>query len=106
MSFSWMSLRRLRTLAPGLRTVLLMDRVPLRFRDGSLPTGVSTAGPAIEIVKAHPEYVARAHRHGHQVYVWTVNSEDGVRHCLAAGVDAVITDRPELARRVLDNTLR
>ena len=45
MSFSWLSLRRMRVLAPGLRTVLLMDRVPLRFRDGSLPTGVSYAGP-------------------------------------------------------------
>ncbi|HEY3001855.1 MAG TPA: glycerophosphodiester phosphodiesterase family protein, partial [Kribbellaceae bacterium] len=65
MSFSWLSLRRMRALAPEVRTVLLMDRVPLRFRDGSLPTGVSIAGPSLEIVTAHPEYVARVHGHGH-----------------------------------------
>jgi glycerophosphoryl diester phosphodiesterase len=94
MSFSWLSLRRMRTMAPGLRTVLLMDRVPLRFRDGSLPTGVSYAGPSLEIVTAHPEYVDRAHKHGHQVHVWTVNAEADVRHCRDIGVDAIISDRP------------
>ncbi|TCC11934.1 glycerophosphodiester phosphodiesterase [Kribbella soli] len=101
MSFSWLSLRRMRTAAPGLRTVLLMDRVPLRFRDGSLPTGVSYAGPSLEIVSAHPEYVDRAHKHGHQVHVWTVNAENDIRHCREIGVDAVISDRPDVALRVL-----
>ncbi|GAA1140621.1 glycerophosphodiester phosphodiesterase [Kribbella jejuensis] len=101
MSFSWLSLRRMRAAAPGLRTVLLMDRVPLRFRDGSLPTGVSYAGPSLEIVTAHPEYVSRAHKHGHQVHVWTVNHDADIRHCGNLGVDAVITDRPDAALRVL-----
>ena len=101
MSFSWLSLRRLRTMAPGLRTVLLMDRVPLRFRDGSLPTGVSSAGPSLEIVTAHPEYVDRAHKHGHQVHVWTVNTPDAVRHCRDLGIDAIISDRPEAALKTL-----
>jgi len=106
MSFSWLSLRRIRTMAPGLRTVLLMERVPLRFRDGSLPTGVSFAGPSMEIVTAHPEYVTRAHRHGHHVHVWTVNSEAEVKHCQEIGVDAIISDRPEMAIKVLDELTR
>ncbi|WP_427887103.1 glycerophosphodiester phosphodiesterase [Kribbella sp. GL6] len=101
MSFSWLSLRRMRTLAPGLRTVLLMDKIPLRFRDGTLPGGVSYAGPSLAIVTANPEYVDRAHKHGHQVHVWTVNAENDVRHCRDIGVDAVISDRPDLALRVL-----
>jgi glycerophosphoryl diester phosphodiesterase len=101
MSFSWLSLRRVRERAPGLRTVLLMDRVPLRFRDGSLPTGVSIAGPSLEIVTAHPEYVARCHGHGHPVHVWTVNAETDVRHCARFGVDAIITDRPQATMATL-----
>jgi glycerophosphoryl diester phosphodiesterase len=101
MSFSWLSLRRLRTMAPGLRSVLLMDRVPLRFRDGSLPTGVSYTGPSLEIVTAHPEYVDRAHKHGHQVHVWTVNADVDVRHCRDIGVDAIISDHPEAALKTL-----
>jgi glycerophosphoryl diester phosphodiesterase len=101
MSFSWLSLRRMRTAAPGLRTVLLMDRIPLRFRDGSLPAGVSYAGPSLEIVTTQPDYVDKAQKHGHQVHVWTVNTEKDVRHCRDLGVDAVISDRPDLALQVL-----
>jgi glycerophosphoryl diester phosphodiesterase len=101
MSFSWLSLRRMRALAPDVRTVLLMDRIPLRFRDGSLPTGVSIAGPSLDIVTGHPEYVARVHGHGHQVHVWTVNAVEEIETCARIGVDAIITDRPETALAVL-----
>jgi glycerophosphoryl diester phosphodiesterase len=94
MSFSQLSLRRLRTLAPDLRTVMLFERVPLRFRDGSLPEGVAVAGPSIDIVRAHPRYVERCRRHGHPVHVWTVDRPEDVELCLELGVQAVITNRP------------
>ncbi|MGH8866913.1 MAG: glycerophosphodiester phosphodiesterase [Actinomycetes bacterium] len=94
MSFSWLGLRRVRELAPSLGTVHLMERVPLRMRDGSLPRGVLATGPSIEIVRAHPAYVGRAHRRGHQVHVWTVDEDADVDLCLALGVDAIITNRP------------
>jgi glycerophosphoryl diester phosphodiesterase len=99
MSFSQLSMRRVRALAPGLPTVFLMDRVPLRFRDGSLPFRSRIAGPSIEIVRAHPRYVERAHRAGAQVHVWTVDEPDDVELCRSLGVDAVITNRP---RSVVD----
>jgi glycerophosphoryl diester phosphodiesterase len=35
------------------------------------------------------------------VNVWTVNDADEMRRLAAAGVDAVITDVPDVARRVL-----
>jgi len=98
MSFSQISLRRMRALAPSVRTVFLMERVPLRFRDGTLPPGVPIAGPSIEVVRAHPRYVERAHRHGHQVHVWTVDLAADVDLCVGLGVEAIITNRP---RRVL-----
>jgi glycerophosphoryl diester phosphodiesterase len=94
MSFSQVSLRRMRDLAPDLATVLLMERVPLRFRDGSLPPYVPVAGPSIEIVRAHPRYVERVHSRGHQVHVWTVDDETDIDLCLELGVDAIITNRP------------
>ena len=94
MSFSQVSLRRMRDLAPDLSTVLLMERVPLRFRDGSLPPYVPIAGPSIEIVRAHPRYVERAHARGKKVHVWTVDSHEDIRLCVDLGVDAIITNRP------------
>ncbi len=94
MSFSQLSVRRMRALAPRVPTVLLMDRVPLRLRDGSLPLGVAASGPSIEVVRAHPRYVARAHARGHQVHVWTVDAPEDVRLCVELGVDVIITNRP------------
>jgi glycerophosphoryl diester phosphodiesterase len=101
MSFSQLSLRRLRYLAPDLRSVMLFERVPLRFRDGSLPEGVAIAGPSIEIVRSHPRYVERAHRHGHPVHVWTVDAVDDIALCRDLGVEAIITNRPGRVLRAL-----
>jgi len=101
MSFSQLSLRRLRYLAPDLRSVMLFERVPLRFRDGSLPEGVAITGPSIEIVKAHPRYVERAHRHGHPVHVWTVDDATDIALCRDLGVEAIITNRPGRVLRAL-----
>jgi glycerophosphoryl diester phosphodiesterase len=101
MSFSWLSLRRMRALAPSVPTVYLLERVPLRLRDGSLPAGVGIAGPSIEVVRAHPRYVSRLKAHGHQVHVWTVDDDADVGLCLDLGVDAIITNRPAAVLRRL-----
>jgi glycerophosphoryl diester phosphodiesterase len=94
MSFSPGSMRRMRALAPSLDRVFLMARVPVRFRDGSLPHGCTAAGIDVRIVRKHPEYVAAAHARGNRVAVWTVNELADVDRCVAAGVDTIITDRP------------
>ncbi len=99
MSKSQISLRRLRDLAPDLRTVFLMERVPMRLRNGSLPSYIPIAGPSIEVVRAFPTYVEKAQRRTHQVHVWTVDDPEDIALCIDLGVDAIITNRP---RRVLE----
>lgn len=94
MSFSSRSLRRIRLAAPGLPTVYLMQYVTPRHRDGRLPAGVRIAGPSMRIVRTNPGYVARLHRAGHRVHVWTVDEPADVELCVRLGVDAVITNRP------------
>ncbi|GAA0386591.1 glycerophosphodiester phosphodiesterase [Streptomyces luteireticuli] len=95
MSFSARSLHRIRAAAPAIPVVYLMQFVSPRLRDGRLPPGVHIAGPSIRIVRNHPGYVARLHRAGHRVHVWTVNEPEDVELCLRLGVDAVITNRPK-----------
>jgi len=102
MSFSQLSLRRVRRLAPSLGTVLLLDRMPLRFRDGALPVGVPTAGPGIHVVRRQPRVVGAFQARGHEVHVWTVNEPDDVRMCLDLRVDAIITDRPAAVLRQVE----
>jgi glycerophosphoryl diester phosphodiesterase len=96
------------------------DRV--RALDGSIPTGLLTLFgmdpvDGVEIAHAHghgavhPDLralagnaaaatVARAHELEIAVNAWTVNGEDEMRRLAAAGVDAIITDVPDVARRV------
>ena len=95
MSFSEVALRRVRRLAPGLPMVLLMERVPVSYRLGSLPRGVAVAGPSIEIVRAHPRFVSRLHAQGHRVHVWTVDDDADIDLVARLGVDAIITNRPK-----------
>ena len=49
---------------------------------------------AIRVVS--PRFVEHAHRAGLAVQVWTVDDEAAARRLLAWGVDALITDRPDL----------
>jgi len=94
MSFATSALRRIRALAPRLSTVQLMSRVPLLFRDGSLPVAADVAGPSVDILRAHPHYVDRVHAAGHPLFVWTVDEPHDIDMVLGLGVDAVITNRP------------
>ncbi|WP_326689337.1 glycerophosphodiester phosphodiesterase [Streptomyces sp. NBC_01795] len=101
MSFSARSLQRVRTAAPHLPTVYLMQLLLPRHRDGRLPHGVRIAGPSIRILRSHPGYVARAHRAGNEVHVWTVDEPEDVELCVRLGVDAIITNRPHQVRSQL-----
>jgi glycerophosphoryl diester phosphodiesterase len=94
MSFAFSSLRRLRAMAPALPTVFLMDRVPLRYRDGSLPSFADAAGPAVRILRTHPSYVEKVHQAGGEVHVWTVDDPGDVELMCELGVDVIITNRP------------
>ncbi|CAN5502811.1 glycerophosphodiester phosphodiesterase [soil metagenome] len=94
MSFAPVALRRVRLLAPQLELVLLMDRTSPIRRDGSLPSGVHTAGPGVKVLRADPGYVERAHAQGNRVYCWTVDETRDVRLAADLGVDAIITNRP------------
>ncbi|MBT2397492.1 glycerophosphodiester phosphodiesterase [Streptomyces sp. ISL-100] len=95
MSFSARSLHRVAAAAPTLPTVYLMQFVSPRLRDGRLPAGSHIAGPGIRIVRNHPGYIARLHRAGHRVHVWTVNEPEDVELCERLGVEAIITNRPK-----------
>ena len=48
-----------------------------------------------------PVFVQRAHGVGVHVYVWTVDREDDIRRLLSWGIDGVITDRPDVAVKIV-----
>jgi glycerophosphoryl diester phosphodiesterase len=52
------------------------------------------------IKDATHQQVQRVHRLGRRIHVWTVNAEEDMRRLFDWGVDAIITDDPQLAVRV------
>jgi len=101
MSFSPLAVRRMRDLAPQLPTVLLLDALPRGLRLGRLPFGARIAGPGINLVRARPLLVPALQAAGNRIFVWTVNEPDDLDLVIGMGVDAIITDRPELALKRL-----
>ncbi|WP_375491142.1 glycerophosphodiester phosphodiesterase [uncultured Jatrophihabitans sp.] len=102
MSFAPTALRRVRLMAPDVPTVLLLERLLPTHRAAFLPAGVPIAGPGLQVLRADPQFVERAHARGLPVYVWTVNEPADLDFVLDLGVDTVITDRPSEVRAVLD----
>lgn len=49
------------------------------------------------------ELVERYHGLGLEVHVWTVNDEEDMRRLLSLGVDGIVTDRADMALRVINS---
>jgi glycerophosphoryl diester phosphodiesterase len=104
-SFGWRALRAARQYEPRIPTGASREEVRLAlyrswvrwplgaeaYREFQVP---ERSGPT-RIVSRH--FVKHAHRAGLPVKVWTVNDPHDMRRLLEWGVDALISDRPDLA---------
>jgi glycerophosphoryl diester phosphodiesterase len=102
MSFSYTALQRVERLAPEVPLVQLIDHAgywPMLRRAIGKDWIV---GPGIDELREHPKLGARIARAGHDIHVWTVNTEADLQLCLDLGVKAVITDRPKEILGLLD----
>ncbi len=49
------------------------------------------------------ELVEKYHRLGLEVHVWTINDETAMRRLIGLGVDGIVTDRADIAMRVVNS---
>ena len=77
----------------------LMALVVRRALQGVHALQVPVRYGAVPVVT--PGFVRRAHRHGLQVHVWTVNEAAEMHRLLDLGVDGIVTDRADLLKAVL-----
>jgi glycerophosphoryl diester phosphodiesterase len=120
-SFDWRTLAVVQKEAPEIPTVYLtsvsgfMDNIQAtgdspwtagqRVRDhgGSIPRLIKAAGGAVwspyqgDLTRG---VIREAQALGLKVVVWTVNDPAGMRRMIEWGVDGIISDRPDLLRKV------
>ena len=121
-SFDWRTLQIVQQEAPEIPTVYLtsvtgfMDNIQAdkpaspwtaghRVRDhgGSMPRMVKAAGGAVwspYYAETTSEQVKEARALGLKVVVWTVNEPPDMRRMIEWRVDGIISDRPDLLRKV------
>jgi glycerophosphoryl diester phosphodiesterase len=102
MSFSSRAVRRVREHSDSLPTVLLLENLPVARWDGQLPPYADLTGPDVRLLRADPDYVARARSFGHETYVWTVDDAADIELCRRLGVRYLATNSPAATRAQLD----
>jgi glycerophosphoryl diester phosphodiesterase len=123
LSFDWRTLQTVQRIAPEIPTVYLsaqqrfLDNIGaaaaepspwtagFQYREhGSVPRLVKAAGGqfwSAYFGDVDAAKVDEAHALGLKVLVWTVNDAPTMRRVLDLNVDGLITDRPDIARKVL-----
>ncbi len=96
MSLDYDQVRRMRALRPKWTLGLLTAKAV-----GDL-TALDADFLAVNAGIANRSFVRRAHDRGKKVYVWTLNDPVQMFRMLNLGVDGLITDRPALARWVIE----
>jgi glycerophosphoryl diester phosphodiesterase len=103
--FSWRAMKAVRTFEPHLATSASKPEVRVAFYASKLGFSVrpgnyaafqvpERAGPTRVV---SPRFIRLAHQADIAVQVWTVDDPADIRRLLEWGVDAIITDRPDLA---------
>ena len=120
-SFDWRTLQLVQKLAPAIPTVYLTVQAgssPTVFLDKasrwtagfdpidhgkSLPRAIKAAGGAIwspYFGDVNPALISESHNLGLSVVVWTVNKPADMARLIDMGVDGIISDRPDLLRKI------
>ena len=106
-SFSRSAIRRSRSILPQVPTAVSRTGVAAMAL-----TAVMLGGPVFQVPLNHPvgpvmmdivtpRNIARIHRAGRKIHVWTIDEPTTMHRLIDWGVDGIVTDRPDLLKEVL-----
>ena len=84
-------------LAPELNKIYIGEKL-----DAGLWEVPYVDGYSIRTSEVSEADVKKAHQLGRKLYVWTVNDPWSIRRTVSMGVDGVVTDAPQLAKKILN----
>jgi glycerophosphoryl diester phosphodiesterase len=98
MSFDHPAVRTMRATAPDVATAIIYRGRLADAAAAARAAGADALCPEWRLVT--PEVVAHAHAAGLGVFPWTIDDEESMHRCLAAGVDGVTSNDVRLLVRV------
>lgn len=96
-SFNHYSITRIKELCPSAKTgVLYMDGIyrPVEYAEALMAEALHPAYYNMQ----YPGLMEQAKTRGIKVHVWTVNTPEQFKRCRELGVDAVITNYPDISQ--------
>jgi glycerophosphoryl diester phosphodiesterase len=97
MSFNPLAVLRFSKLNPLIPRVQLKERSYPFLHLYPNPGNPKIIGPGIELLLKRPDLITKFKNQGKKIFVWTVNSPQDMRFCLERGIDAIITNYPDIA---------
>lgn len=101
-SFNHYTIMKIQKLEPSAKTAFLYADGPIDMPEYGHRHHVDALHPAMYNIRM-PEFMKQCKDYGLDVNVWTVNNEEYTRLCIQAGVNAIITNYPDLVRRVIQS---
>jgi glycerophosphoryl diester phosphodiesterase len=97
MSFNPLAVLRFSKLNPLIPRVQLKEKSYPFLHLYPNPGKPEIVGPGIELLLKSPDLITKFKDQGKKIFVWTVNSPQDMRFCLERGIDAIITNYPDIA---------
>lgn len=103
-SFNPLAIRAVKVFDPGLPVAqLTAQRLPIYLREAWLAPFAPHEARHPDVAQLKLKGAAYYQRRGYRVNVWTNNDPDDMKLFVSQGVDGLITDVPEVARKIADD---
>ena len=98
-SFNHYSIKKIHELDPKAQVGFLFSDGTMDMAEYGAKHGVNALHPALYYLQ-YPGFVQQCTERGIKINTWTVNEPEYMKLCCEAGVDAIITNYPDLALEV------
>jgi glycerophosphoryl diester phosphodiesterase len=100
--FDHLQLVEMLKVAPDAFVAPLYSRGMVKVWDYCKNMNASATHPEKGQIRLDPNYVSECHKLGVRVHPWTVNHEEDMLFLIQEGCDAIITNYPDVARKLVE----
>jgi glycerophosphoryl diester phosphodiesterase len=101
-SFNHYSLMKLKEINEDVKTGILIQDAIVDIPGYAFKLGVDAIHPSLNLLKL-PNFIKNSKEKNIAIHPWTVNEEEDIKMLVENEIDAIITNKPDLCKRVINN---